>query len=277
MNILVTTDFSENSKSGIRFAISLAKINNAKLFFFNSCIISKQVSWSEASYLQYEKKEIQKRLIRLNKFIAELYRSMNIPSTNYECVIKESLLPESGIIAYAKKQAIDFICIGTRGAGRFKRIFGTTAGNLITKSPIPVIAVPKDYKAKEITNIFFASDFKNYSKELKIVVEFAKPILASIEVFHLTYTGEKLINAAAITTRLKLKLNQNIKLRINKTDLSKPLVANLQQAITSSKPSLVVMFTDQKRSFFQKIFLSSTSESLAFQTKVPLLIFNKIK
>lgn len=277
MNILVTTDFSENSKSGLRFAISLAKINNARLIFYNSCIISSQISWSEAAYLQYEKKEIQKRLIRLNKFIAELYKSMKISSSNYECVIKHSMLPESGIIAYAKKQAIDFICIGTQGAGSIKKIFGTTAGNLITKSPIPVIAVPKNYKQKEITNIFFASDFKNYSKELKIVVDFAKPLNASVEVFHLTYAGEKLINAVAITTKLKLKLNHNIKLRISKTDLSKSLIVNLQQAITTSKPSLVVMFTDQKRTFFQKLLLSSTSESLAFKTTVPLLIFNKIK
>ncbi len=277
MNILVTTDFSENSKSGIRFAISLATINNARLIFYNSCIISNQVSWSEAAYLLYEKKEIQKRLIRLNKFIEELYKSMKISSSNYECVIKQSMLPESGIIAYAKKQAVDFICIGTRGAGSIKKIFGTTAGNLITKSPIPVIVVPKDYKTKEFTSILFASDFKNYSKELKIVVDFAKPLNASVEVFHLTYTGEKLINAVAITTKLKLKLNYKIKLRISKTDLSKPLVANLQQEISSSKPSLVVMFTNQKRTFLQKLLLSSTSESLAFQTKIPLLIFNKIK
>jgi hypothetical protein len=38
------------------------------------------------------------------------------------------------------------------------------------------------------------------------------------------------------------------------------------------KPSVLIMFTNQQRTFFQKLFLSSKAEELSFQAKVPLLV-----
>ena len=275
MKILVTTDFSANSKAGLRFAISLGKLKKAQLIFFHSYFLPKPTSWSEATYSLYAKNEKQKILNRLNKFVEEVYKSMKISSSKFKCVIEQSIIPESGIMDYAKTQAIDFICMSTRGAGRLKKFFGTTAGNLITKSQVPVIVVPQHHKIKNITHILYASDLKNYRQELNKVIEFTKPLNASIEVFHLSYPGEQMIDVGAIAANLKRKFKHNIKLHLENTDLTQPFVTNLQKAIASSKPSVVVMFTEQRRTFFQKLFLSSASESIAFQAKVPLLVFNK--
>ena len=275
MKILVTTDFSANSKAGLRFAVSLAKLKKAQLIFFHSYFLPKPTSWSEATYLDYANNEKQKLLSRLNKFVEAVYKSVKVSPANFKCVMVQSIIPESGIMAYAKTQSVDFICISTRGAGRLKKIFGTTAGNLITKSQVPVIAVPQHYKTKNITHILYASDLKNYQEELKKVIAFAKPLKASIEVFHLSSPGEQLFDVGAIAANLKKQFKYNIKLHLENIDLTQPLVANLQKAIASSKPSVLIMFTEQRRTFFEKLFLSSASESIAFLAKVPMLVFNK--
>ena len=46
--ILVTTDFSENSKAGLYFAIQLASQNDAELTFFNTYHILVPTAWNDA-------------------------------------------------------------------------------------------------------------------------------------------------------------------------------------------------------------------------------------
>ncbi len=275
MKILVTTDFSVNSKAGLRFAISLSKLRKAELIFLHSYFLPKPTTWSDATYSDYEKIEKLKLLNRLNQFVTAVYKAMKVPSGKIKCVLEQCLTPESGIMNYAETNAIDYICMSTRGAGRISKFFGTTAGNLITMSQVPVVAIPQNYKTKNITHILYASDLKNYKQELKKVIEFAKPFKASIEVFHFAYPGEPFMDKNLLEVYLKKQFKHNITLHLENTDLTKALAANLQKAIASVKQSIVIMFSEQRRTFFQKIFLSSASESIAFDAKVPMLVFNK--
>ena len=274
MKILVTTDFSVNSKAGLRFAISLAEFRKTELIFFHSYFLPKPTSWSEATYSDYEKTEKLKLLNRFNKFVTAVYKAMNVPIGKIKCVMEQCLTPESGIMDYAESHSIDFICIATRGAGRIKKYFGTTAGNLITMSQVPVVVIPQHYKTKSITHILYASDLNNFRHELNKVFDFANRYKASIEVFHFAYPGEPLMDKNLLEANLK-QYKHKIKWHLENTELTQPLVAQLQRAIASVKPSIVIMFTEQRRTFFQKVFLSSASKSIAFWSKVPLLVFNK--
>ena len=48
-----------------------------------------------------------------------------------------------------------------------------------------------------------------------------------------------------------------------------------ENVIKKTKPSMLIMFTEQNRTLFQKIFLSSKSADYSFNPKIPLLVFNK--
>jgi hypothetical protein len=58
-------------------------------------------------------------------------------------------------------------------------------------------------------------------------------------------------------------------------DETKSTVVNLQRHVRELKPSLVVLFTHQDRTLFQKIFFPSKAEAFAFRTQVPLLVIKK--
>jgi len=49
----------------------------------------------------------------------------------------------------------------------------------------------------------------------------------------------------------------------------------LQKEKFVPKPSLIIMFTEQKRNMLKKILSPSKTENLSFNTKIPLLAFHK--
>lgn len=274
--ILVTTDFSTNSTAGFRFAIQLASQHKYELTFLHCYHIIKPISWSIAKADAYEKAASGKIQIKLDLFVDKIYKKQNIVPENIKCVVKSSVMIDASIREYACQNNFSYICIGTRGAGKFQRIFGTNTSNLINFSDVPVIAVPISYRAKKIMNIIYASDFINLEKELKKVVDFSKSLHAKVELLHFISPEEKSTNSKIIEMAVKTLSKYDVKLQLEKPKSIESLISNLQSAIKKSKPSMVIMFTQQNRTFFEKLFLSSKSAGYSFDIKVPLLVFSKL-
>jgi nucleotide-binding universal stress UspA family protein len=274
--ILVTTDFSANSKAGLRFAIQLASQNGFELTFFHSYYILKPTSWTETNTGLYEQQETDKIQKKLNEFVASVYKTMNATAENMKCVVQSSIVTDSNIIEYAQKNEFSFICISTRGAGTIKKIFGTNTSILITHSIVPVISVPHNYRSAKITSVLYASDLNHIEQELKKVVEFTKPLNATVELLHFSYPSETDTKTHKVEDAIEKFSNHNIIVHFENVDFAKNLVSNIEKAVKKSKPSVMIMFTEQNRNFFEKIFLSSKSAEYSFNAKIPLLVFNKI-
>ena len=274
--ILVTTDFSTNSKAGMRFAIQLAAQQKFELTFFHSYYIMIPTSWNKETSAAYEKSEVEIIQKKLNQFVESVYKNLGVVSKNKKCVIKSSVYTDSNIREYAHENKFNFICISSRGAGTVQKIFGTNASNLINNSTVPVIAVPHNYHTGKITNILYATDLVNLEKELKRVVAFTKPLKAKVELLHFHYPAEISNNKKMMNKAVKIISKHNIKLHLEDINLARTLISNIEATIRKSKPSMMIMFTQQNRSFFDKIFLSSKSAEYSFNAKVPLLVFNKI-
>ena len=274
--ILVTTDFSTNSKAGIRFAIQLASQYKFELTFFHSYYVMKPSSWSDKTFNEYEKDEAEKIQMKLNKFVASIYKSIGAVPKQIKCKVKSSVDTEISIIEYAIDNKFNFICISTRGAGTLKKMFGSNTSNLINHSTVPVIVVPHTYRKNKLSSILYASDLANLEIELKKVVAFAKPLKAKVELLHFNSLTNSLTESKIIANAVKKFSKFEIKLQLEKVSLENTLISNIDNAVKKSKPSLLIMFTQQNKSLFDRIFLSSKSLDYSFNTKVPLLIFNKI-
>ncbi len=272
--ILVTTDFSRNSKAAIYFAIQLAKQIPVAITFFHSYHILKPTSYNEDKFRAYEKEEVEKITTKFKDFINDITKDSGVPEDRFNCVIRESIVPDGNILNYAQQGDFNYICMGTRGVGRIEKIFGTNTSHVINKSDIPVIAVPADYESKPITKFLYASDLGSLEKEIPKVKHLAKPLNASVEVLNFSFPSEIEQNKATSEQFQKLS-DFPIEFNIQKKDLQNTLVENIAEITEKSEPSLLVMFTNQNRPFLEKLLFSSNSEDIAFTTKVPLLIFKK--
>src|SRR5690349_14875895 len=101
--ILVPTDFSTNSKPGLRFAFQLAVQHISQLTFFHSYYIMKPTSWNDATFDAYEKVEADKIQKRLIQFVHSVYKSAGIASKKINCIIKSSAFTDKNIREYAQK------------------------------------------------------------------------------------------------------------------------------------------------------------------------------
>jgi nucleotide-binding universal stress UspA family protein len=276
--ILVPIDFSSNSKKALRFAIQLASQTNTEIIFFHLVNVITPTSdtiWDYAYYAQFQDEELQRKQNQLVKLIKVVYNDKLPSGVKYSCVCQLGNDIGDQIIAYAKKNKIDFICTGARGTGIVTKLFGTVATYLIVNSPIPVFVIPKNYRLKPLSDILYASDMKNPETEIKKVLELAASIRSTVKVLHFDYKIGLKLNQEKLNQIAQKYESKDIKFLYKKLDTINPLNDHLRKVIGLFKPSLVVLFTKQNRKWYDRLLLSSQSAELSFTAKVPLLVFRK--
>lgn len=272
--ILVTTDFSANSKAGIRLAIQLSLQAPSELIFYYVSGPSAANAW-----IQLEPKEASDGRLResLHQFIREIYQETRHQPDKIDCVVEDGPHVYAAIIAYAQKCKADYICLGTRGGGIVDKFMGTNASSLIAASPLPLIVVPHTYRMKPLKSVFYASDMESIGTELHQVEKFASLFDAPIAVYHYDYFLEE----DEVKSKLKKIADKyasgSLTFHFKKLYAEVPLLDQLQDDIHKSKPSIIAMFTKQNRGWFERLFLSSTAAAMGFDTKTPLLVFRKHK
>ena len=270
--ILVTTDFSNISKSAIRFAIQFAAQTPCELLFYNV-----QTESSVKIIPQQNGNDNKNTTLtdKLKKFILPIYKTTKKSIGKVEFIVENQQHADKAIISYAKKCNADFICINTSGPGIFNQLIGTTASKLITDSPVPILVVPYSYRMKPINMVLYASDIVQIGVEIQAVKKFATLFDAKIEVYHY---NEFLDQGTFKSDFSKIASNyqsDNVSFNFKKLNIEFSLLDHLKVDIRKIKPSVLVMFTKQNADWFERHFLSSKTKEFGFDTSTPILVFRK--
>jgi nucleotide-binding universal stress UspA family protein len=274
MKILVTTDFSTNSKGAIRFAHTIAKQSNeVEVTFYHAVHFLKPTKWSNDFFEGYKQEEVERLTKELTQFVNITLGKEKLSFAKINFVIDSAIATEKNIILYAEKHKMNFIAIATQGAGILRKMVGTHTSYIVNNSKVPVLVIPSHYKAKPIKNIIYLSDFEDLKKELGKVTSFTNQLQSGLEVLHYSASianKKKFENNLAL-----LNKTENVKINISKTDLELSLVNRVAKFVTKAKPELLVMFTNREKGFFESIFIPSKSAELTYSTKVPVLVYSK--
>jgi nucleotide-binding universal stress UspA family protein len=278
--ILVTTDFSANSKKAIRFAMQLASQNNYKLLFYNVTGIMKKPSiWDNIYYSNYESAEIRKNKEKLEKFITKILHESSLPMISHECICEVLSSPlfsvSKQIMDYASQFDANYICVSSRGSGTIDKLFGTIASELILKSTIPLFVVPKNYRINKFTNLFYASDMENIDSEIKKVIQLSDSLKAKTRVLHYDYVPNLVNHKEKLNNAAQKYESENISFHYKKLNPKYTLNYHIRKDVILIKPSLVVLFTKQNKKWYNRLFTTSHAINMSFNTKVPILIFRK--
>lgn len=273
--ILVTTDLSKRSRAGLRFAIQLASQQRSRLIFYHVMHPAMPTSFSQEKYMQYVDGQVKETQGKLKSFVRQVYRQMALTVTNPECIVEFKPFVDTAIIEYAVLRKVNFICMSTRGAGVIKRILGTNTSSVLSKSPIPVLAVPDDYRRSHISHILYASDLTALSAELKQVKKVADASRSQLSVIHyghLLEPGDVRQNLKRIAKRYGAS---GVKFTEQEYNVERSMSDHLKRAVEKFKPSILAVFTKQEKKLLERIFPQSNSEKLSFDIKRPLLVFPK--
>ena len=274
-NILVTTDFSTNSKTAIRFALKLASQTPCKLTFFHVLELLTPTSWRKEDAIDFVQTAIQTGEERLESFLKPIFKQAKWTPIDYDIAVEMGMDVDNHIVHYAKEIKVDYICMSTRGAGVLKKIIGTNASTLVNTSPIPVIIVPQKYRIKTLKKVGYASDFENIDKELKIVTKLATALNIKTEVYHFYYQLHKSDNKETFEAIKATYQTDKINFLVPKLHLEQSLVENLQTTVKNRKPSILVMFTKHKKNWFERFFFESKTAEMTYNITVPLIAIRK--
>ena len=140
--ILFCTDFSENSDHAFTYALNLARTYNAALLIFHVIIERASYYWSTTP--KAEDELVASQTERVRQEINTRYLQKAEGFKNYEILAREA---DEGrafyeIIQAAREESADLIVMGTHGRTGFDHlILGSTAENVVRKSPCPVLTV----------------------------------------------------------------------------------------------------------------------------------------
>jgi nucleotide-binding universal stress UspA family protein len=140
--ILFATDFSENSRWALKYALSFAQKYEAKLHILH---VIQQPAYPLGMYAEISFDAMDKFNRNLSgiteKEMQQLCQTDLGGFTNYEATILSGT-PFLEIIRTAKEKEADLIVVGTHGrTGLDHVLFGSTAEKVVRKAPCPVVSV----------------------------------------------------------------------------------------------------------------------------------------
>ncbi len=267
--ILVPTDFSNNANNALTYANDFAKAINNKIVLLHVYIplVGKYtIIPGIDSQDVIEKKSSEKKLEKVRSKYTKVPIKELVKMGN----------PTEEIIETARSSKSQLIIMGTHGASGLKRIlFGSNTSDVISKSNIPVLAIPQRYRFKKITTIVYASDLNNTMNELKHIIPIAKQLNATIEVLNLNYIyNQNHDKKLLIEKKIKALSYKKIKLIEQKATIDYTMIEQIKKYLVKRKPQILVMFPEDK-GWFDKLIMSSKTEELANQLKLPLLSIRK--
>lgn len=273
-NILLPTDFSDNSWNAIQYAAELFKddectfhiLNAYDLTIYGADFASPQTA--QLGVLGTVKDISVKGVHNVAERIKEKFN--NSKHKIEEISSFNSLTRE--IDRIHEKIGVDYLVMGTKGAtGAARILFGSNTVRVLNHAKCPVIAVPNDYKYKEPQEILFPSDLDiHFSPEqLKPLLNIASRINSNVNVLHVL-EGRKL--------REKELTNQNELENIFRgLELSFHLEKEIkvEEAIDQfdkTKEVQLLAMINNKHSFFENLFFKNKINQIGFNLSIPFLV-----
>ena len=280
--IIVPTDFSNNATAALRYAISLSRQMKADLVIFHCSHISAyalSAAVTEEQMTKLLRDDEMHKLEKLEEQVAKAYKFAEIDKvpSNIKYIVELNPFLVERTIEIAKENNAGLIIMGTHGAtGINKFFFGSNTSIMISKSDVPVLAIPETYKFTALDNIVFASDLENLSFELNQVIPFAETTRSKITVLYLDYgidaDERKLSRGTEVINHMTYK---KIKLEKQKATIETSMVGQVRKYISSNNPDCLVMFTRERGLWDRLFFKGSKTEDMSMALSIPLLSFKK--
>ena len=272
MKLLIPTDFSQLSKIAIQYAIGLSKDIEIAM------VILHVVDTHTPSMARLSSKKLAEVIktsseANMNELIKTIKKeNKDLPKINSKIIYGAFI--EKEVEAFALKNNIDMVCIGTKGATGLKKVLlGSNAAAIINNSSIPVLTIPEYARYKGVKNMVYSSDLLDLDEELKSIIPMAKSLKSWVHILHIEekmedfdenlLRQEKRLITQCSYKKIKIKQLQNAS-----------IVSGINKYVADVDADMVTMFT-HTTNVFEKIFKKSVTQNTAFQTRTPLLTFQK--
>jgi nucleotide-binding universal stress UspA family protein len=279
MNILLPTDFSENSWNAILFA-TLFLENTPCNFYLLHVNRLENIMVGADSYIPTQE-VIDDLYIKPSKqkLRAQLKKISNTVSSNnnhkFYTLSDYSFFIES-VRKHVDEKNIDMIIMGTKGVSGLKEyIVGSNAGDVITKVKCTTLIVPEHATYQKIEEIAFPTDYNlTYDiKTLQPLTKILETLKANLRIIHINKENTSL-NTEQLSNKDLLNdyfddFNPSFHLLTNRK------VEDAIQCFVESRDIDMVVMVAKNLNYFQNILFHNKIEKITYHTHIPFLVLHE--
>ena len=274
-NILLLTDFSENSINAIHYALRLFENDMCNFFLLN--VQSSGAYMSDDLVLAGNQSLydsiVKKTKHKLSKLIVEVESEFKNDKFNFEMLVDYDALPEA-INQIKKTKNIDLIVMGTNGVtGAKEVVFGSNTINVIRKVNCPTLVIPKGFKYRIPKDILLPLDLLDAlsGEAFNDVIKFTKRFSNKLHLLRVKPHNEN--------SNEEQKDKKNIARLLTEIEFEYHVITNVPMAYavdcyTQSHPIDLTTLLVQKESVFERFFIGSPTTQISNSIRVPLLVFH---
>lgn len=277
-NILLPTDFSENSWKAVIYALSFFKNYPCNFYILHVApaanypvgdigVISTLQTIDQVQ-LADTKKKLNNQLKKIKKIdLSKMHNFVPIASSDYFI---------DAIRNQIEEKKIDLVLMGTKGASGFKKaIIGSNTGDVITRIKIPLLAIPENAVFKEPKEVAFPTDYNVFyqTKILNDLTEYLHMYTSSLRIVRVARKDEKL-RSFQIENKEYLD-NSFIDFEHSFHKITNRKVADGIQCFIESRGIDMLIMVAKDLNLFRKIMFKPTVEEISYHTHVPFLVLHE--
>lgn len=286
-NIIVATDFSDNSLNAYHYARQIALHLDASLtvvHVFKMPLPSVTPDYPDYLSAMPSIEELEKiALRRLDEFVdkdptPEESLMGNTLVLNHVNVKKEAVMgiPADTLIEYSKNPSTDLLVLGTGAEHDWvDKVFGSFAIKVMKEAQCPVLLVPIAADYKGIDHILYTAALESTSEnELSHTIDFANYFKATLHFVH--------VDAVSQTPQKDMPVKFQQLLRDKKLhspytidNIAALTVAEGINAYCAEKNMDLVITVTHHRRFWEDLMHYSVAKELAWQARLPILCFHR--
>lgn len=277
-NILLPTDFSENSWNAIVYALEffenkpctfyLLHVNSLSYVAANDSPYVQTKDFIENTFTKPAKKKLKTLLKRISTEFPENPNHHFFTLTDYNFFV-------DSVRNHVEEKKIDMIVMGTKGASGLKKvIIGSNAADVIKRVKCPSLVVPEDAKFKGLKEVAFATDYL-----LTYAVDLLRPLYnvlethtSSLQVLHVTSREDTLTIAQQDN---KDVLNEYFhKFECEFHQVTNRNVEDAIECFVQSRAINMVAMVAKNLNYFQRILFHNKIEEITYHTHIPFLVMH---
>ncbi len=279
-NILIPTDFSENSWNAVKYALEFFKDISCDFYLLHVTLIYNYASGESPvmplpAFEVIDKTVLKQAKTNLKKLIKNIDSLPHNPKHKFYTLNNYDYFIDA-VKAHVTEKNIDLIVMGTKGASGLKKVMiGSNTGDLITRVKCPVLIVPENAIFKEIKEIAFPTDYHLFypTKILNSLLEFTKMHDSALRIVHIAKKDE-------VVTDFQLENKEFLKNFFAEEKHSFHRITNKKiedgvQCFVESRDIDMIIMVAKNLNLFQRILFRPTVEEISYHTDVPFLVLHE--
>ena len=285
MKIILSTDFTDENKVLLPYAIDFLKDAGGEIIIFHAYMDNVFIgsnsypgNMDADNYFTTEilvelERNSQLNMKEKTQYLVDLIKEEGVDNITVRPILVSGD-PEEELIELSKKEEPDLILMGTRGKGGKRFLEGSLVKSVMTKCDVPMLFIPEGYSWRESKEVVYATDFSEYDiLTLERIFNILKPYKPHIHVIHFVEDSENPKEAIQMEQLEQAFLEKDFDGEIH-----------FQLVHTDNAPQALKIFCERndislssfiayRKGFFDFIFRDKLDKDAFLNLNIPMLTF----